>query len=433
MDTTRADALSCYGRIPRPAVAEVVTTPVIDQIAAEGTRFERFYTTAPSTLSSHATMLSGVDQHVHGVVRNGFPLASEVPTLPERLHREGWDTIAVVGAAALESAMGLDRGFRVYDDDMRTLRGMMYQDDAAGVVDRSLSAVDARPASAPLFLLVHFYDPHTPYVPPERHRQRFTDPKYRGSAVGAGDRFKVLAQQARARTIDGADVQHINELYLAEVAYMDEQIGRLLAGLEERGVLEHALVVLLADHGETLVDDPTYAWSHGSSVGHEVMWVPLIMKGYGLPLAGRSVVRRQVSMTGLASTIERSIGLTTTFGADFHAMVRPGPALDVDGWPDRPTEPVFMEATRPRHAEAPLEWNNLRLHRAVWAGGWGAWASPWRRMPLAFDPHGRVGHPGVMGILGRMLADWDADLPPHREAAMAPATEEALRALGYIE
>lgn len=434
MDTTRADALSCYGEMLSPTRGGSRVTPEIDDVAAEGIRFERFFATAPSTLSSHTTMLSGLDQHAHGVVRNGYPVSPDVRTLPQRLSDEGWDTIAVIGAGALESAMGLDRGFRHYDDHVSTLRGMMFQDRAEGVVARVFAALDARPERAsPLFLFAHFYDPHTPYVPPHRHRKHIVDPEYAGSAIATGPRFAALTKKVRARAASGADVQHINELYLAEVAYMDEQIGVLLDGLEARGLLDHALVVLVADHGETLADNPVYAWSHGSNVNHEVMRVPLVMRGYGLMLAQRAVVRRQASMTGLAATIERAVGLEPTLGQDFYDLVRPGPVFDEDGWPGRPTLAAFMEATRPRHAEANRTWNNLPLHRGVFAGGWGAWRAPFAGRALTFYTHGRVPHPEVLRVLDAQLQAWDETTPPYRSPQMAPSTKAALEALGYVE
>ena len=116
LDTTRADAISCYGVAPGPYRQDTLTTPVLDAVAADGVRFVRFMAHAPSTLSSHATLLTGLDPHGHEVVRNGYPLDPAHPSLAVRLAEQGWDTIAVLGASALERAMGLDRGFRIYDD-----------------------------------------------------------------------------------------------------------------------------------------------------------------------------------------------------------------------------------------------------------------------------------------------------------------------------
>ncbi len=435
MDTTRADALSCYQAIVGPP-RRPPATPRLDAVAEAGVRFERFYATAPSTLSSHTTLLTGLDPHEHAVVRNGFPVSRELPTLPERLQAEGWDTIGVVAASALEASMGLDRGFRVYDDETPVLRGLMHQDSAEGVVRRVLGHVDARAdVDAPLFLFVHFYDPHTPYVPPAHVAQDFVDPDYAGGATAKGAAFRDLARATRRGRASIADLEHVSGLYLAEVAHMDAQIGRLLDALGDRGLLERALLVFVADHGETLADDPRYAWSHGSNLDHDVVHVPLIVEGRGLPVAQHAVVARQASMQGLAGTIEQVVGLAPTLGVDhaFAELLAPGPAHDVDGWPAHPTLRVHAEATRPRHAVAREGWNNRYLHRAVWAGGWGAYRAPFLGLPLTFyaqrpAPEGRIAE-----TLDALLDRWDADLPAHREHEMPAHTREALRALGYVE
>src|SRR5262249_52116767 len=155
----------CYGIPPGPYRGAAETTPNVDALAAVGVRFDAFFAHAPSTLSSHASMMTGLDPHGHGVVRNGFPLGPDTPTLAERLRDDGYDTVAVVGSAALESAMGLSRGFRVYDDQQSVYLGPEYQSPAKEVVKRALAAVDSRPdPSQPMFLFVHFYDAHAPYT-----------------------------------------------------------------------------------------------------------------------------------------------------------------------------------------------------------------------------------------------------------------------------
>jgi len=179
MDTTRADALSCdEGAIPGLVTKPASITPTLDAMAAQGVRFTQFWANAPTTLNSHATMMTGLDPHGHAVVRNGTVLDMGLYTLAERLAEEGYDTIGVVGAAALEEAMQFDQGFRVYDDDTRDLQGIMYQQRADKVVGRAFEALEARREESPLFLFVHLYDPHTPYDPPTPWDERFTDPSY---------------------------------------------------------------------------------------------------------------------------------------------------------------------------------------------------------------------------------------------------------------
>jgi arylsulfatase A-like enzyme len=447
MDTVRADAVSCYGVPPGPYRYDPRTTPNLDAFAAEGARFERFFAHAPSTLSSHSSMMTGLDPHGHAVVRNGFPLDPEIPTLAERLSSQGWDTIAVVGSAALEASMGLDRGFRVYDDHVRPLNvsgagaatdvpATDFQAPADDVVRRVFAALDGRAdRDQPLFLFAHFYDAHAPYAPPPEFATRFADPTYRGSARADGAVFRELTQLARRGKLPPDDAEKIASLYLGEVGFVDQQVGVLLHGLEQRGLLEHTLVVVVADHGETLSDEPLYSWSHGSNVGYEVMHVPLLMRGYGVPIASHAVVERQAGMSGLARTIERLVGLEPTLGTglDFADLVLPGPVRDEDGWPERATIPVFVEATRPRQAEAKDGWNNENMHRGVFAGGWAGFFAPF--IPVGWTWYGpsRAGTPSLADTLQELVRRWDDRAPPHRDMTTAPDTRKALKALGYVE
>lgn len=447
LDTTRADALSCYGVPAGPYRDETRTTPAIDALAAEGIRFEQFFAHAPSTLSSHTSMMTGLDPHGHAVVRNGFPVDARLPTLAERLAEAGWDTVAVLGSSALERAMGLDRGFRLYDDAVTDPAGGIYQARADDVVARTLAALDSRPdPAAPLFLFAHFYDPHAPYDPPEPYRSRFTGPidGFTGSAgpgyAGPADPnnaavFRHFVAMVHEGLAPPEDIAHVSGLYLGEVAFMDAQVGALLSALQQRGLLERALVVVVADHGETLADDPLYAWSHGSNVATEVMRVPLVMKGFGLPLAERAVVQRQAGMDGLAPTLLELLGLPSALGdgLSFADWVRAGPVFDEDGWPERPTVPVYLEATRPRFAESADQWNNLYMHRGVWAGGWGIFSAPFLQEGPRFFDLGGAPHEELLGLLQGMVQSWDGQAPPHTEPTPSVETTNALKALGYTE
>ena len=152
-DTTRVDALSTYG-------GQGAWTPRLDRLAEVGVRFDWAFSSLPTTLGSHTTMMSGLDTHGHGVPRNGQPVPDTIPLLAERLADEGWDRIGVVGAMPLESDMGLDRGFRVYLDTEYSSWFGSPRRTADEVTDLALKAIDERPGGEPLFLVVHYYDPH---------------------------------------------------------------------------------------------------------------------------------------------------------------------------------------------------------------------------------------------------------------------------------
>ncbi|MFL6291050.1 MAG: sulfatase-like hydrolase/transferase [Thermoanaerobaculia bacterium] len=242
LDTTRADHLGAYGW-------EAARTPNLDALAARGTRFVRCDTAAPVTLPSHATILTGLYPPRTGVRDNGtFVLSDRVETVAERLAAHGYDTAAVVSAIVLARRHGLSQGFRLYDDDL----GAGY---AAGteVAERQAEPTTAAALAAaarlkpPFFLWVHYYDPHEEYRPPTRLTSALSGP---------------------------------TRLYDAEISYMDEQIGVLLAKLPK-----DVDVVVAGDHGEMLGEHGEL--HHGLLLYRAARRVPLILAGPGVP-AGRT-------------------------------------------------------------------------------------------------------------------------------------------------
>ncbi|MFL6203695.1 MAG: sulfatase-like hydrolase/transferase [Thermoanaerobaculia bacterium] len=242
LDTTRADHLGAYGW-------KAARTPNLDALAARGTRFVRCDTAAPVTLPSHATILTGLYPPRTGVRDNGtFVLSDRVETVAERLAAHGYDTAAVVSAIVLARRHGLGQGFRLYDDDL----GAGY---AAGteVAERQAEPTTAAALAAaarlkpPFFLWVHYYDPHEEYRPPTRLTSALSGP---------------------------------TRLYDAEIAFMDEQIGVLLAKLPK-----DVDVVVAGDHGEMLGEHGEL--HHGLLLYRAARRVPLILAGPGVP-AGRT-------------------------------------------------------------------------------------------------------------------------------------------------
>lgn len=429
MDTTRADALSCYGQIPDIQRPLGPVTPNLDAFAAEGLRFESFFAHAPTTLSSHTSMHTGLDPHQHGVPRNGYPLLPGTPTLASRLGANGYRTIGVVGASALDREMGIHHGFDVWDDQLTERQSVQFEDRAAGVVGRTLAQLDASEADDPLFLFVHVFDPHGPFKAPLPFTERFVDPDYDGLLSKTGYRRKFAMEAMRRGTLTPEDKDYIASLYLGEVAYVDRHLGHLLEELRRRGLLDHAIVVITADHGEIMGEDPHNAWSHGTDTAEGATRIPLLIRSYGVPIGGPGVVRRQAGMASLAPTLERLAGLERTLGTgpDLWDLIRPGPVDDRDGWPERPTRSVFQEATSPA-SKRKKGWNNLPLHRRVRAGGAVAEASSSRSRVDVVS-----GSPELGPVLQRLLEVWDGAAPPFREENMSSTTRAALEALGYLQ
>jgi len=262
LDTTRADHLGSYGW-PH------AKTPNLDGLARRGTRFTRCDTAAPITLTSHASLLTGLFPFRHGVRDNGtFALKPGIATLAERLREAGYDTAAVVSAIVLARRHGLDRGFRVYDDDLGAgyAAGTEVGERQAEATAESALALLAtlRP---PFFLWVHFFDPHEEYRPPTRF----------------------------AETVGGP-----HRLYDGEIAYVDEQLGRLLAALPGRTV-----VAAVGDHGEMLGEQGEL--THGLLLARGVRRVPLLFAGPGIPMG--AVEEELVRTVDLAPTLAALAGI----------------------------------------------------------------------------------------------------------------------------
>ncbi len=257
LDTTRADHLACYGH---PSVR----TPHIDALAAAGVLFEQCYTCVPVTLPSHASILTGVYPYVHKVRDNGrFRLVDENQTLAEVFRQAGYATGAQVGAFVMHHQYGLDQGFDTYRDveyrgQALTPGASATEITATEVTDGALALLDDF-GQRPFFLFVHYFDPHRPYRAPPEFTRQYLEP------------------------------------YLAEIAYTDQQVGRLLDGLRRRGLLERTLVVLTADHGEGLGQHNED--THGYFLYDATLHVPLIFSWPGHLAAGRRVA-------GLVRTID---------------------------------------------------------------------------------------------------------------------------------
>lgn len=267
LDTTRADALGCYG-------GERAATPSLDALAAESLLFERAHTVAPITLPAHASLLTGLYPLRHSVRDNGlWPLPEEAHTLAELARERGYQTAAVVAAAVLDRTFGLDQGFesyRVADVEQET---PVYESlPASEVVDRALAWLEGRDRERPFFLWVHFFDPHAPYRPP---------PPFDAGREGL-------------------------ELYFGEVEAMDRALGRLFAALRAEGELRRTVVAVAADHGEALGEHGEY--THGPYCYETTLRVPLLLRDPSGFRAGERE-ERPVSLVDLFPTLAEAMGV----------------------------------------------------------------------------------------------------------------------------
>ena len=315
IDTTRADHLSCY------ALGHA-KTPNLDALAARGVRFAYATAQVPLTLPSHACIMTGAYPTVHGLRdMGGFVLDKSHPTVASLTQAAGFQTAAFVGSRAVSHHFGLAHGFDTYDDDMGAqteegkLPGVFAERRAGVVTDRALAWLKQN-GQRKFFLWAHYYDPHAPYDPPEPYKHEYA-----------------------------------KSLYDGEIAYMDEQIGRLLAGLESLGLTSRTLVIAVGDHGESLGEHGEA--THGIFLYDATLHVPLLMAGPDVPRG--KVIPQQVRSIDLHPTVMAFLHLPASSEAQGVSLW----PLIVQGTPVR-SNYSYGETLYPRTY---MGWSDLRAMR----------------------------------------------------------------------
>jgi arylsulfatase A-like enzyme len=257
LDTTRRDHLGAYG-YDRPVSVN------LDRFAEGADLYTRAYASSSWTVPTHASILTGLYASDHGAhaetAGDAFvQLRADVPTLAEQLRSRGYATAAILGAHTLAERFGLARGFDHYEAP--TAQSLLASRRADQITRRALSWLDEQ-ADDPVFLFVNYFDPHIPYRPPAGCHERFAP----GVAHHAGISVDWLKRPMNENL----------QLYDAEICFMDEQFGVLIEGLKERHRLNDALVVVVADHGESF--DLVEGMKHGHTLDEELIRVPLFVK-----------------------------------------------------------------------------------------------------------------------------------------------------------
>jgi len=307
LDATRADHLSLYGY-------PLSTSPNLDRFAGRAVVFENARTVVPLTGPSHASLFTARYPHTHGAFRNGIPLKDSWTPLAEHLRASGYDTAAFVSGWTLRGKLcGLQQGFDVYDDRIPHRYKIVNRERYAAETNQAVRAyLDARaPGDRPLFLFVHYFDPHDPY----RKHPSFLP----GLQAAARDAPPPFPPALREKVL----------AYDSELAYMDLHLGAMLQLLSEKGLLTDALIVILADHGESLGEHGY--WGHGRRVYDQMLRIPLVLYAPGrLPAPRRispSVNTLDVVPTLLALADLPPLPGDLVQGRDLSAFLRRGEPL----------------------------------------------------------------------------------------------------------
>jgi hypothetical protein len=293
LDTTRRDVLSPYG-------GDESATPNIRAFADHATVYDAAQASSPWTLPSHASIFTGLYPSRHGAGVTDDHLARRHLTVAELLRRRGYLPAGFAGGELCSSRWGLAQGFSIY----RNPEGFETRGDR--LTDQVLAFLERHHAD-PFFLFVNYFDPHALYEAPAEFQDAFGVPELR-TRLRSRPIWKDFAKgdvNAWRRIISGeAEVvapvlEFLGAAYLAEVAFMDHEIGRLLAALREYGLYDEALIVLVSDHGELLGEGGFF--SHCCRLVPELIEVPLLIKFPGQREARR--VAELVSHVDLYPTL----------------------------------------------------------------------------------------------------------------------------------
>jgi arylsulfatase A-like enzyme len=358
IDTQRADHLSVYG-YGRP------TSPTLERLAQEGWLFDNVTSSSSWTLPSHATMMTGRQQHEHraGVLRRPY-LDHKFPTIAELLRQEGYATggfVANIYWCGRET--GLGRGFIRYEDYfenagdalVRTVLGRRLAYDvwpklgprnipgrksAADMNAHLLSWIDGL-HDRPFFGFVNYFDVHGPLFPLPPYLGRFSDVSRRpagepGVALGAitGEFQRLTPEQIQA------DIDAYDE----SILYLDAQIGSLLDELKKRGKLDNTLVILTSDHGESFGEHGFYF--HGHSLYREQVNVPMLLRWPAHIPAGTHRTE-PVDLEQIAATIAEAAGLPSGAVPGVSLLGKPdSAAVGIAELAQRSTVPASWPASR---------------------------------------------------------------------------------------
>ena len=269
IDTLRADHLPAYGY-------KNVETPNIDRFRRDATLFENAYSHVPLTLPSHISMLTGALPPDNGVRNNiGYPFdAARHETIPSLLHKNGYATGAAISAYVLRGSTGIKNAFEFYDDAVEVrggeAQGELQRDGAttAAIAERWIGEQGDRP----FFFLLHLFEPHSPYTPPEPYKSRYTSSPYDG-----------------------------------EIATADAIVGQFIDDLKRKKIYDRAVIVLMSDHGEGLNEHGEA--EHGIFLYREELHVPLMLKLPDNDQSNRSV-SQPVGLIDIFPTIAALTGIT---------------------------------------------------------------------------------------------------------------------------
>jgi arylsulfatase A-like enzyme len=299
VDTLRPDFLTCYGCSRK-------TSPNIDAFAADSLLFENCLSNAPETRLSFASILSGFLPHETKIAQH-MVLQKGVGTLAEILRQIGYKTVAVISNYVLRRTRGYEQGFMIYDDTMneRELVRRWPEKIAEHTTNRAIELLKQF-HKEPMFIWIHYQDPHGPYAPPKHFANLFRNPEQKPRYLKVNNSLSGYGGIPHYQRLGkNTDYYYYVSQYEGEIRYQDEHLKRLLDALRQLGLYDSAFTILTSDHGEGM-GEHNYYFAHGENLYNHQLHVPLIIK-YGKALTGRRT--DFVQLMDIIPTVFKIIGM----------------------------------------------------------------------------------------------------------------------------
>jgi arylsulfatase A-like enzyme len=411
IDTLRSDAVG-HQRNQNPI------TPNLDDFSRDSLTYEQAIAHAPSTLSSHASILTSQLPHEHGAsFASKAPLPKSTRTLAAIVRDAGYKTAAFHGGGQIASTFGLDQGFDIYE----AIEGDQFEAN----INTALTWIDLLEAdSEPFFLFLHTYQVHHPYEPASQTLSLFEE-NYSGKLP---DRIEVDEHIHRINglrppslRVTEEDIIHITNTYLAEAREVDQAFGKLVAELKKRDLYDRTLLIVTSDHGEEFGEHGKVGW-HSDTLYDEVLRIPLMIR---YPNGDGSGTRepRLVRGIDIAPTVTSALGLPLPDSFAGSALL----ARTDSDW----QAAAFAVSKLDRNSDAP-ETTSIRTSHWKLIGN--------RLYDLRADPEESVdtalANPEVRARLRELLDTETSTLKPAKRAEPAPVLpselQSQLEALGYI-
>lgn len=409
LDALRADHLSCYGY-------DRQTSPFLDELAADGTRFSQAFVNTHGTPPSHTTMLSSLYQETHRVGYGGGTPEGRNDVIPEQvemvqqiLQRNGWRTVAVTGGGYMSEIFGFGRGFGSFSGKASSI------EQGTDLMIKELEEEQNRP----IFAFLHTYQIHSPYDPPNHYRDLWDTGE---SDIDGSNESLVPIQNRAHEVLEKKDFDHLEALYDGEIRFTDTTLRSFFSDLERIGFMDDALVIITSDHGEEFGDHGGLL--HRVSLYEELLHIPVILYGNGI--ARGRVDPTLISLIDIAPTILSAAGLPTTPNMEGRNLLGD---LSSPRWQD---QRVFAQYTSLRYAIRTPRFKLIQNPNK----------DRIQLFDLRHDPgenrNIRRRHEDLAASLLAELEEWKRTLPEPinleaTQANLPPETLEELRALGYVD